>query len=188
MRYALQIITAWIASGEIFSRCREKRLAGTQLSPELVERAALEADDLASDVVSDALLSFRDQVLKTHRWHAERGATLKTFFIGQCLIKFVPIIRTWRQAILRQIPVEVVIDERAQDAEPGPATTTVERDSVRRLLEDVIDPTLRSILFLISQSFTHPEIAEILGLGSTKAVEARVYRHRVQHKQVQAHA
>jgi len=187
VRYALQVITAWIATGEIFARCREKKIRGAYLNPRLADRAAEEAEDIASEVVADAVLRFRED-LKDHRWDPERGATLKTYFIGQCLIRFVGVIRAWRQNVVRQAASGLVTDERTADPAPGPAATALERDAVRRLLGDVSDPALRSILFLISRSFTHEEIAEVLGLNSAKAVEARLYRYRQRAKRVKAHA
>ena len=40
--------------------------------------------DLATDTVLAALEAFLEKVLKRNRWDPAKGASLKTFFIGQC--------------------------------------------------------------------------------------------------------
>lgn len=65
----------------------------------LVPRHALydpeNADELANETVAVALNKFRDTNLRRHRWDSTRGATIKTYFIGQCLIRFPNIYRSW---------------------------------------------------------------------------------------------
>jgi hypothetical protein len=94
-KYGFAVIKAWIMKGVIFVRCREKGLGGLAEPPlgVLTERDV--ADELASETVAKALRHFRDDVLMTARWDAARGASIKTFFIGQCLIRFPNIYRSW---------------------------------------------------------------------------------------------
>ncbi len=55
--------------------------------------------DLAIDTVVAALSAFRDEVLnlKENRWNPAKGASLKTFFIGQCKWQFPNVCQKWRR-------------------------------------------------------------------------------------------
>lgn len=178
VEYGYQVILAWIVSGVIFSKCREKGLQGASLGPHLMERAVRDAAELAWDVVGEGIVGFREEVLKRRIWRADRGASLKTFFVGQCLIKFVGVLRVWRKAIGRlEMPVQVVVDDRSAFAR-APDEVAIARSRVGELLRDISDPILRSILILSAASYPYEQIADMLDLNSAKAVEARLYRYR----------
>ncbi len=65
-----------------------------------------------------ALNKFRDTVLRRHRWDSTRGATIKTYFIGQCLIHFSNIYRSWIAELhvaRRQEPTDLAEHEAVRD-------------------------------------------------------------------------
>jgi len=43
-----------------------------------------EVEELTYETVSKALFHFRRDVLMKHAWDYRKGATLRTFFVGQC--------------------------------------------------------------------------------------------------------
>lgn len=90
--YGRAVIHAWIHQGTIFRRCAERgiRLSHTSLYPK-----GSEAGDLATNVVVQAIISFHEKVLVPGRWNPAMGATLKTYFVGQCLFQFPNSYRAW---------------------------------------------------------------------------------------------
>ncbi|MGH2657485.1 MAG: hypothetical protein ACRDIZ_12445 [Actinomycetota bacterium] len=94
MAYAYQVLLAWILTGEVFGKCLAQGLRGLGAGDQ-PRMQRQDAEELAYDVVGQAVVAFRDRVLKPGRWAAEAGATLKTFFVGQVLIQFIPIYKSW---------------------------------------------------------------------------------------------
>ncbi|WP_237084665.1 hypothetical protein [Mycobacteroides abscessus] len=82
-RYGLGVLRAWIRHGTIYVKA--KKLTGYGLGRIEGWPDDQTIDDIATDTVVAALNYFRDKVLKTHRWQSSGGASLGTFFIGQCL-------------------------------------------------------------------------------------------------------
>lgn len=91
--YGLMVITAWVITGRIIDRCHHKGYGPLERSSSIRNQDA--ADELAGETVALALVKFRDTVLARGKWDPNRGASLRTFFIGQCLIRFPNIYRRW---------------------------------------------------------------------------------------------
>lgn len=176
--YGWQVVTSWIITGEIFVKCRQKRLAGAVPTEFQRERAKADVEELAQATVAFAIIAFRDRVLKPNLWNAAGGATLKTFFIGQCLIQFVLVFRTWARSVRPMEPWEALDGHVDCSARSDPAACAIDRLEIARGLKGVRDRVTRSILVLSALGYAHDEIAELLQLPSAKAVEARLYRHR----------
>lgn len=102
-RYGLRVIEAWILDGTIVVRCRQKNLAAPW-SHRCASRQ--EAEVLAADTVSTALLRFRDGVLIPGKWRADRGASLSTYFVGQCLLRWANVFYAWQRESRRTLPQE----------------------------------------------------------------------------------
>lgn len=92
-KYGMAVISAWMSKGSIFEKCRSRGFGGL---PGL-ERpfTADELVELTGETVAIALLHFREDILLKNRWDARRGATLRTFFIGQCILRFSNVYRRW---------------------------------------------------------------------------------------------
>jgi RNA polymerase sigma factor (sigma-70 family) len=139
-----------------------------------------ERSRLAEDTVVIALHKFRDTVLIPHRWKPERGATLRTFFIGQCLIRFPNVYRQWlterHGGAQRLDPLDentwVVSDV------SSPVEQQMVRDTrLEQLLEQAPEERTRRVLQLLAEGYTQKEIAEDLAT-TAKAVERLIHRHR----------
>jgi DNA-directed RNA polymerase specialized sigma24 family protein len=131
--------------------------------------------------VGFAVVAFRDRVLKPGRWSQQGGATLKTYFVGQVLIQFVPVFKAWLRTGRREVPVEEMPADRDRSALIDPEERAVASVEADRLL-GLADGTTRAIILLRSRGYSQEEIAELLGLPSAKAVEARLYRFRSEHR------
>jgi hypothetical protein len=92
--YALRVLMAWIVDGSVALKCRLKGWNGPW-DGRCRDRQV--ARDLATDVVVTALEKFRTEVLIPGKWQPERGASLSTFFIGQCLLRWANVYRSWRR-------------------------------------------------------------------------------------------
>lgn len=87
-RYAMAVFEAWMASGVITERCLEKKVKGVPSLPEAVRRDRHLCEDIVAETVGAALLKFRDEVLKKDIWDPTKGASLRTFFIRQCMWRY----------------------------------------------------------------------------------------------------
>lgn len=175
-RYGIAVIGGWTRRGMIISKCSEKGYGGL---PEPPDRAFDDPDavaDVAHETVAVALRHFRDDVLVRGRWDPARGASLKTYFIGQCIFRFPNVYRTWwkQETQARDLGTALVDDEvlRALDrrrAVTGEAVV-LDRMHVARLLRAVSNPQARKALVYSAAGWPHAEIAEELGV-TAKAVE-----------------
>ncbi len=189
VEYGFAVMRAWLITGQVFVKLREKGRGGLDPPPAGVPRD--EAITLADEAVADGIVHFRDNVLKTGYWDPRRGASLSTFFVGNCLlIQFPNLYRKWfrdRRRRLTYMPIEPVgsgaTDHPALQipAKEDPQRDVVERDTsaraVRSILSPVADETNRAILALRADGYGIDEIGEILDL-SYKQVEGRIYRAR----------
>jgi hypothetical protein len=93
-KYGLAVMSGWMRRGLIWARCRERRVKGI---PAPLDRPfdIDEIEELANEAVALALLHFRDDVLMKKVWDYRKRATLRTFFIGQCLMRFGGVYRSW---------------------------------------------------------------------------------------------
>jgi hypothetical protein len=79
----------------IFQRVRERGYGGLPDPPDGAHDDPDTVAELAQETVAKALRHFHDDVLVPGKWDSRRGATLRTYFIGQCLIRFANIYRRW---------------------------------------------------------------------------------------------
>lgn len=178
-QYGYQVIRAWVATGTIYAKCRARGFGGADVAEPSWGVDKAEIESLANETVALAVRGFRERVLMKGRWDPKRGATLKTFFIGQCLMRFPTAFRRWREQC-RPLPSES--DEVLRLHPAGdrwdPAYTVVMNDELRRALRAAAkDDNKRAILLLDGQGFSDSEIAEVLGT-TTGAVDSFLYRHR----------
>lgn len=179
-RYGVGVLRAWIRHGTIYGKA--KTLTGYGLGriegwpdDEIVE-------DLVADTVVAALGYFRDKVLMTHRWQSSGGASLSTYFIGQCLYQFANIyrsaLRAERERIGEAVTPMAEIPEERFDVIKGIEETIVANDTVAEAMALLSTDRARRALFLQEAGFTQREIADKLGLPDAKSVENLIgYQH-----------
>lgn len=131
-RYGMGVFEAWMASGVITERCLEKKVKGVPALPEAVRRDRHLCEDIVAETVGSALVRFRDEVLKKDIWDPAKGASLRTFFIRQCM---------WRYGdAYRRITFARAHEVRTDDAELLDTTsvTHVEDDVIRMATADLL--------------------------------------------------
>ncbi|SPM30637.1 hypothetical protein MTAB308_4146, partial [Mycobacterium terramassiliense] len=182
-RYGHAIIAGWLTRGVIEARCREKKLRHIP-NLEEVDLGVGDVDEIADETVAEALFYFRDRVLLPGRWDPVRGASLRTFFVGQCLIRFVAVMNRWLTEQGRDLLGEDT-DVRAVEQA---ALTDVESDVLRTLaaeqaLERVTRQDARLALTMQSRGYTLREIAARMG-RTEKAVESMIAyaKKQIRHK------
>ena len=181
--YGLAVVRAWLRDRSIFEQCARKGFGGLLPPP---DRSSFNDPDtvleLAGETVAVALESFRRTVLVPGKWDHRRGASLRTYFIGHCLLKFPNIYRQWRQTEVRAgeilIPDHSVLEDFVEFLE-GPEGTVADRDLVSRLLGAVPNEEARKAFVMTALGLTQNEIATRLHTTS-KAVERMLDRARQQ--------
>lgn len=181
-RYGLAVIAGWMRRGMILDRCRERGSGGLPNLDRPFEPD--EIDELAGETVAKALVHFRSDVLMKHRWNEAGGATLRTFFIGQCLLRFSNIYRRWfgnESRFRRGIPLEDTENlELFTVGAPGVDGPAVDRMLAAAVLSAVKNPRVQRAMLLTADGHSQAEIAELLGC-TEKAVERMLHneRHRL---------
>ena len=169
--YGHQLMTALVATGYIFTRCREQHLDLLSL-----RIPSSDQEDLVQETVAEALRTF-NRNLERGRWHPEGGASLKTYFTGALFRQFANAWRKWlrNKAIHSSFPLEVLPDD-PESPDPDPADVCAQRDETRRTLA-LEEARTQAALLLTGYGYTQDEIAEILGT-TRRAVESLLRRHR----------
>lgn len=132
-RYGMAVFEAWMTTGVITERCRAKKVKGVPSLPEAVRRDRHLCEDIVAETVGSALLKFRDEVLKKNIWDPGKGASLRTFFIRQCM---------WRYGdAFRRVTAARAHEVRTDDAE------ILDTNHVTHVEDDVIRMATAEMLF-----------------------------------------
>jgi DNA-directed RNA polymerase specialized sigma24 family protein len=178
-KYGIAVIGGWIRRGLIFAKCKERGLGGL---PQPIGDALRDhdtVDELTGETVAKALVHFRTDVLLRGRWVSNRGATLRTFFVGQCLFRFANVYRAWHAKEQPLDPEDAFeLDDRQQD---GPEDRVIDLREVERGLAHVKDARLKTALVLMAAGHTQADAALRLGV-TEKTVERMVANHRARMK------
>jgi DNA-directed RNA polymerase specialized sigma24 family protein len=176
-RYGLAVLTSWMFHRTIFEKVKQRGFGGLPALPDW-EWDRDDRDQLATDTVVDALIRFRNRVLIPNKWDHNRGATLKTYFIGQCLMCFANVYRAWHQRQLSWDEHHRPLPEHADQwiaRDRQVEHDAVVSDELRRAL-DGLDERTRTVLIMKTWGFQQSEIAMKLSC-TEKAVEMIVRRH-----------
>ncbi len=188
VEYGYTVMRAWVVTGQVFMKLREKGRSVADPPYGGIPRS--DALVIAEDAVADAIVHFRDKVLKKGYWDPSKGASLTTFFIGNCLMfQFPNLYRSWRRDYVKVHRYDPIHSEDGESEHPAimrlagddPADAVVAADHSARRAQEILDPipdgVNRAILMLRADGFGIDEIAEVLGLGYD-IVESRLYRAR----------
>lgn len=173
--HGLGVCTAWLASGLMFRRCAEK---GRPVGTPPADWTDDDQTQLAIDTVTLALENFRRSALIEGGWSPDGKASLKTYFIGCCVLAFPNAFRSWeREREPWQRRFESIDDvlETAPTSGPGPEEQVVDRLELHEALSS-LDSKTAVALALSAEGYSQTEIAEVLQV-TTRAVEGLIYRH-----------
>jgi DNA-directed RNA polymerase specialized sigma24 family protein len=178
-RYGYQVIRAWVWTRQIFPHCARRGFGLPQ--PAHLRWTKEQANEVALETVAKAIRAFRGYVLREGRWSPTRGATLRTYFVGQCLLQFPNVYRRWLSELeldFQEVPALDELEDPLDQSEYGdPAGRVVMRDAVARGLALVNNDRTRVVLQLRAGGYSEPEIADLMGT-TVKAIELLLYRHR----------
>ena len=174
LAYSFQVITTWIRRGVIFEKCAQKRIRHFSGTPKLRRFPHDEAEDLAQEVLQEAINHFRDDVLRPGEWNPRKGASLKTYFIGQCLHRFPGCYARWYSEYSRQATSHRTGVVRLEISPEDPSTVAVQRARIAHAMRN-LDPETRAIVELRAQKYRLDEIAELLET-SVPAIKSKLHR------------
>lgn len=177
-KYGVAVMAGWMRRKIIFARCRERGLGGLyELERDFAED---EVQELAYETVAVALARFRTGVLMTNKWNPTRGASLRTYFMGQCLFQFRNIYRRWwgdqyrNRALLTDD--DGVLDQFSPRSSPA-AEPAVAKSAADRAFSTVKDPRVRKAMLWTAAGWTQGEIATQLTV-TEKTVERMLSNER----------
>lgn len=178
-RYGLAVIGGWMRGGLIYERCRARGYGVPLLERPFTDDEIVE---LSGETVAKALVHFRADVLMKGRWDYRRGASLKTYFIGQCLIRFANVYRRWFGNEARQSRSDLTDPTLDNLDHWGSAADAPDRQAVAGIMSTVAmagikNPKVRKAMFMTAEGRTQAEIGVELGV-TEKAVERMLANER----------
>lgn len=176
--YGYAVLAAWIKTGLIFRKCSEKNIRVSD--PPRDGFAFGEVEDLAVDTVALGLAKFQSNVLSKSTWDRKKGASLTTFFVGQCLFQWPLVYERWCRCKTRDARLASALsreDAAVDMTHPDPSVEVEMKARVKELLAGVDNPVTRRIVVLKAKGYAQAEIAEILGI-TVGALESRLHRLR----------
>lgn len=178
-KYGVAVISGWLRRRLIFTKCRERGFGGLPEAPLNAFDDPDTVDGLAGETVARALDYFRSDVLMRGRWDYRKGATLRTYFIGQCLIRFANVYRAWLKTEVRaELPP--VIDEQGRLTGrhvPSVEELVLDQVAVDRTLASIKDPRVRKALVYRGAGLSNAQIGDELGL-TEKTIERMIANER----------
>lgn len=178
VRYGVAVLTRWLLTEEVYPILLTRFRIGLERP-----RPALQKDEalsLAGEVVAVALHHFRADVLIPNKWTPSKGASLTTFFVGQCLLRLPNVHRRWLRESRDAFYSELDERERQHYAlgQVSNRTRNIEDDVITELIGAAHLNAVRSVnarkAFVYSAcGYSQAEIANILGT-TDKAVERMI--------------
>ena len=127
-------VKGWLITGVVYQRAKARHIRGLTRIPAGLRLNRDDAHALAAELMVTSVEAFRANVLARNRWDAGRGATLKTFFVGQCLFQLPDVYQRWRKDEAMQPDSDPRIarelEERSRRLDAG----AVAVDGVRRVI------------------------------------------------------
>jgi hypothetical protein len=181
--YGIAIMMAWMRTGQIFGKCRARGRPVRDREPPWSRDDRLE---IAIETITRALKYFIDEVLKAGTWDHSRGATLRTYFVGACLLQFPNAFELWAAEQRRWARLhdgEDVLDDSGGRGDPQWADptgdTAVLKSTAREFLAGIADLRTRQAAWLVhGHGASLAEAGAAVGLSAVQ-VEGRLYRLRM---------
>jgi len=181
VEYGYSIFKGWLIKGEACQRARDRGVRGLSRLPETLRLGRDDAHALSADLMIVSVEAFRVRVLLRGVWNWRGGASLKTFFIGQCLFQLPDMYTRWRQQEIMGAPVALQDRTRRQilEGELDPAKTVNDQPAADSILARIRDPIARQMFDLLARDLPYSATAEALNT-TEGAVRTRLSRARKQ--------
>lgn len=178
MGYGFACIKKWMLTGELLSKCREKlNFVPTDEEVRLDLLTPDEAEEIAQDIVVQSVLEFREDALVGGKWSPTRGASLKTFFVGRCLMEACKVLKQRARELERTaLYIQEVEDDKLLElpSREMPLETQFELDDELRHVAGLLSLKELEVSRLHAEGFSAKEIADGLGMlprNVSKALE-----------------
>ena len=178
VEYGLAVLKAWISTAVIERHVWER--TGIRLQAPPVQLSSEDAEDLSASTVAGALFRFRNRVLCAGLWTPNGGASLSTYWIGYCILRYPDVYRPWLKeqnrwhSAFQGVQNDLLVGMAPEHSDPA-RQLEVEAE-VEEALSSVQVKETQQILKLKAQGYSHIEISELLGC-TTKSIESRLDRH-----------
>jgi hypothetical protein len=184
--YGIATLMAWMRTGEIVRQClaRGRPLAGVgRFAAQWSRDDRLE---IAIETAARGVRYFVDEVLKPGRWNHRRGTTLRTYFVGACLLQFPNIYELWVNEQKRWAMVELAEPGAEESGEPGrgdrvwsdpTADEVIRRQQVNEIFAGITDTRTRKAAQMVMLGYEYADAGAEVGL-TADAVGGRLYRLR----------
>lgn len=174
--YGIAVCMAKLATGVMFKDCHA---FDRPCNPPPRDWTEQDRRGLVNETVAKALITFRKEGLIKERWRPDGNASLKTYFVGACILSFPNVYRNWLSERRRWQRIASVISRDRPTRTYGfddPADIVTTRVGLEQALQD-LDPRTREAIVLSECGYRQDEIAELMGV-SNRSVEGLLYRHR----------
>ncbi|MEU0809585.1 hypothetical protein [Streptomyces sp. NPDC005970] len=182
-RYAYSVLCVWISNGVVFSKIERLTRIRLNVAGELSKDPDAAAE-LSGLTVAVALKSFLERMERGGGWRPGGGSSLKTYFVGQCLMCFPNEYRRWlREHRDGRLPTPVSAREEyfdVPDDSPGPERSAELHIESLRILGRAPIRT-RAVLAFTAVGYSQREIAGRLST-TPKGVEKLLHRYRKRYR------
>jgi hypothetical protein len=182
--YAVPVLQQLLADGRLVSKATQ--LGAPPASPDAwLYFTEEDRREFAHDMIASALPRFTKVVFEERRWTPGRGASLKTYFVNACILKFARLQAQWLDYRRAVRPSGLEFDPDAFASAADPAATVIIQDEVRQLLSKIKDDRLRETMVLRGAGWTAENAARAAGM-TPKSAEGKLARLRKDLKEERA--
>ncbi|SRR6266487_1102173 len=184
--YGFAVMMAWMRTGTIFVRCSAIGRPVRQVNRTL-DLTPEARRTISNATVSSAIQLFAKNAVIAGKWQPEQGASLKTFFIGACILTFTNEFNRWaneqrRWANQHYLAPNPEADEtyrpgRAVGSFDPTAEEIINTEAEHALLLNIKDQQTRTLAYRIGRGETFSEAGAAVGL-SEGAARNRIRRLR----------
>lgn len=176
--YGFGVIRGWMHSRQIFAEVSRvgygvKRCPDGWLDEETIA-------ELAGETVAEAIRYFKFEILMPGKWEARKGASLATYFVGQCKLQFPNVYKAWFTDRKNHRDTDLFGElPPAASAGLDPGAQLVDKEAVRALLGRLSSPRARRVIWKRYLGYSCEEIAATTdGVKDAKAVENLIFREK----------
>jgi len=177
--YGFEVFRAWGRAGVLRQMvARHGGVMGLSRLPEGLTLDEDDADALSAELNMTSIETFRRTLMNPARtWRLDGGASLKTYYVGRCLLDLPVVYYRWRK---REAPLNAV-DIDGVDADPTPRVEppSVQADRRAKIVALIPDSLTRSMFVLQDEGYSLTEIAEMLSAGTGENVTESMVRTRM---------
>jgi hypothetical protein len=189
--YAIDVLDGMFRKRTIYRAVAARAFPLQPTHEEALLLCTSEADrmELVLDATADGLVLFRRKGLEGGEWSPELGASLRTYFVGACLMCLPNVFRRWQRSrshlrAVVALPVETLETVAPTERIPG-QPDTADRVADRLQAEEELErmpPQIREAMVrmaLYGESVA--DVAAVIGM-SPRALEGRILRYKAKRR------